>query len=254
MTPRLRQALFESLYRNRYLYRFASTVPFAGQWRVWQRLVLPRIQGHDVLELGCGLGDLLADMLAAGHTCYAIEHSPQMVAAARDTLKQRKLGTAATVIQGSAQHVPFSNGAFDTVVSTFPSEYIYDPDTIAEVERVLRPGGRLIVIEGANLLPVGFLQPFLVLIQALVYGPSALVRKRRRNPNSRMARNQQEERPEERILHTDRSTASGTTTTVIPDAEFGQRIPLEQHGLRRRSEIVRSHRWEVYITIGEKMP
>jgi hypothetical protein len=39
---------------------------------------------------------------------------------------------------------------------------------------------------------------------------------------------------------------------VIPDAWFGQHIPLEHFGLRRRSELVHSRRWEVYITIGEK--
>ena len=92
MIPVLRKWLFETLYKNRYLYRFASTVPFAGQWRVWQRLVLPRLTGHDVLELGCGLGDLLADMIEAGYNCRAVEHSPPMVAAARDTLQHRHLG------------------------------------------------------------------------------------------------------------------------------------------------------------------
>ncbi len=165
MTPSLRKWLFETLYKNKYLYRFASTVPFAGQWRVWQRLVLSRLHGHDVLELGCGLGDLLADMSEAGYACLAVEHSPQMAQAARETLQRRRLSKKASVIQGSSQQLPFSNASFDTVVSTFPSEYIYDPDTIAEVERVLRPGGRLIVVEGANLLPIGFLQPFLVFIQ-----------------------------------------------------------------------------------------
>ena len=174
MAPRLRKLLFETLYKNKYLYRFASSVPFAGQWRVWQRLVLSRIYGHDVLELGCGLGDLLVDMSEAGYLCLAVEQSPQMVRATRDTLQRRKLDKEVTIVQGSAQHLPFSNASFDTVVSTFPSEYIYDPDTIAEVERVLRPGGRLIVIEGANLLPIGFLRPFLVLIQTLVYGRASV--------------------------------------------------------------------------------
>lgn len=257
MTPQVRKYVFETLYKNRYLYRFASTVPFAGQWRVWQQLVLPRIVGHDVLELGCGLGDLLADMLAAGYKCYAVEQSPQMVVAARATLKRFALGTRATVIQGSAQHVPFSDGSFDTIVSTFPSEYIYDSDTIAEVERVLRPGGRLIVIEGANLLPVGFLQPFLVLLQMFVYGPSVLFKgSKRRNVDdaaNKGVHNQAEEHTAAKILYTDRTTASGITTQVIPDAEFGQHIPLEKHGLSRRSELVRSRRWEVYITIGEKL-
>ncbi len=55
------------------------------------------------------------------------------------------------------------------------------------------------------------------------------------------------------VVHTNRDTGTGTTTQVLPAAEFGQHIPLEQNGLRRRSELVRSRRWEVYITIGEKM-
>ncbi|GCE19341.1 class I SAM-dependent methyltransferase [Dictyobacter kobayashii] len=237
MTPNLRKLLFETLYKNRYLYRFASTVPFAGQWRVWQGLVLTRLRGHDVLELGCGLGDLLADMLEAGYMCRAIEHSPEMVAAARDTLHRRHAGPASWVIQGSAQSLPFSANTFDTVVSTFPSEYIYDPDTIAEVERVLRPGGRLIIVEGAHLQPVGYLQPFLVLIHLLIYGPRSL---------SSGIRNH---------------TQSTTTTTVddeaftteeLPGMPFGSLIPLEQSGLHRRSQRVRSRRWQVFITLGEK--
>jgi SAM-dependent methyltransferase len=240
--PFVRKWLFETLYKNRYLYRFASTVPFAGQWRIWQRLVLPRIYGKDVLELGCGLGDLQADMLEAGFTCHAVEHSPEMVSAARATLKRRKVGKEAQVMQGSAQHLPFDAASFDTVVSTFPSEYIYDPATISEIERVLRPEGRLIVIEGANLLPVGFVQPFLVGVQALVYGPAAVFGPRaQRNLDEEVARSKQGKGETDVI------------TDVVPDAWFGRHIPLGQCGLRRRSERVRSSRWEVYITIGEKV-
>ena len=250
MTPRLRKWLFETLYKNRYLYRFASTVPFAGQWRVWQRLALTRVRGMDVLELGCGLGDLLVDLLEAGYRCQAVEHSPQMVEAARDTLRKRKIGQPSFIIQGSAQRLPLSDASFDTVVSTFPSEYIYDPDTISEVERVLRPGGRLIVIEGANLLPVGFIQPLLVWLQMFVYGFGI---RRRRNRLQEEASSQPSTTAKGRILRTDRETGTGITTEVLPDAWFGQQIPLEKFGLRRRSERVHSRRWEVYITIGEKV-
>jgi ubiquinone/menaquinone biosynthesis C-methylase UbiE len=259
MTPRLRKMLFETLYKHRYLYRFASTVPFAGQWRVWQRLVLPRLQGHDVLEFGCGLGDLLADMAHAGYACYAVEQSPEMVQAARDTLKRHHLERQAAVIFGSAQHVPFSDEAFDTIVSTFPSEYIYDDDTIAEAARVLRPGGRLIVVEGANLLPTGFLQPFLVLIQMLVYGPPALFGQRKQRTRTEdgeededMPNTNQQPHLLDSVVRTNRETGTGTTTQVLSNAAFGQHIPLEHHGLRRRSELVRNRRWEAYITIGEK--
>ena len=242
MKPIARKWLFETLYKNRYLYRFASTVPFAGQWRIWQRLVIPRIYGKDVLELGCGLGDLQADMQEAGYTCHAIEHSPEMVSSARATLKKRKVGTETQIIQGSAQHLPFAAETFDTIVSTFPSEYIYDPPTISEVKRVLRPGGRIIVIEGANLLPVGFVQPFLVGIQAVVYGPAAVFGPRtQRNLDAEIVRSKQD-KPE-----------ADSITDVVPDAWFGRHIPLEQYGLQRRSERVRNTRWEVYITIGENL-
>src|SRR5579883_1709977 len=235
MTPRLRKLLFETLYRNKYLYRFASTVPFAGQWRVWQRQVLPRLRGHDVLELGCGLGDLLADMLAAGYACHAVEHSPQMVEAARETLRKRHLGSPGLVIQGSAQALPFSDNSFDCVVSTFPSEYIYDPATIAEAERVLRPEGRLIVIEGANLLPIGFFQPILLLLQMLVYGRATIFGPRK-PANS----------PRRTVVSAAEQTSERITSETVEHAFFGQHIPLEQAGLRRRSEIARSRRWEVY--------
>jgi SAM-dependent methyltransferase len=247
VTPRLRKWLFETLYKNRYLYRFASTVPFAGQWRVWQRLVLPRLYGHGVLEIGCGLGDLLADMLAKGYDCRAVEHSPQMVAAARATLRKRKVGQPTWIIQGSAQNLPFSDNTFDTVVSTFPSDYIYDPMTIAEVARVLRPGGRVIVILGANLLAIGFLQPLLVLIHILVYGPGTLLTLRKHRKSD-----QETPLATEKIHFTKDDDDIGITSEELPASWFGSLIPLERFGLQSRSECVRSRRWEASLVIGEK--
>ena len=248
MAPIFRKWLFETLYKNRSLYRFASTVPFAGQWRVWQRLVLPRLYGHDVLELGCGLGDLLADMLAEGYDCRAVEHSPQMVVAARATLRKRKVGQPIWIIQGSAQSLPFSDSTFDTVVSTFPSDYIYDPNTIAEVARVLRPRGRVIVVLGANLLPVGFLQPLLVLIHMLVYGPSALLKSRKGcKPDKDVPL------PSEKMYSTRNDADIEMTSEELPASWPGSLVPLERLGLQCRLESVRSRRWEVSLIIGEKM-
>lgn len=246
MTPRLRQALFETLYRNQHLYRFASTVPFAGQWRQWQRQIVPRLQGHDVLELGCGLGDLLADMLEAGYACRAVEHSPQMVAAARATLHKRQIGSPSLILQGSAQHLPFADHSFDNVVSTFPSEYIYEPATLAEIERVLRPGGRLLVIEGAQLLPVGFFQPILLLLQMLVYG--AIPRATKKQASNHATQPQSTDS----IVPLDKHTGTGITSEIVESAPFGRYIPLEQYNLRRTSEIIRHRRWNVYLTQGEK--
>jgi SAM-dependent methyltransferase len=168
---RIVRPLFELLYRNRALYWLASTLPFAGQWRTWQRLVIPRLTGRDVLEVGCGIGTLLADMAAAGYTCAAIDRSPQMVAATRARLRRNRIPPAiASVRQADVRALPFAAAAFDCVVSTFPTDYIADPRAIAEIARVLRPGGRLVVVLGATLLPAGLLVLPLVAVQTLVYG------------------------------------------------------------------------------------
>ena len=174
---RAASALFELLYRNRALYWLASTIPFAGQWRHWQRLVIPRLgTSQDVLEVGCGIGTLQADLNAAGFTCAAVDRSPQMVAATRARLRRQGFATAAArVEQGDVRELPFPDASFDAVVSTFPTDYIADPRSLREFARVLRPGGRLIVVLGATLLPTSALLLPFVAVQTMVYGRSPRV-------------------------------------------------------------------------------
>jgi SAM-dependent methyltransferase len=239
---RLRRGLFELLYKNRALYWLASTVPFAGQWRVWQRLAIPRLHGQDVLEVGCGIGNLLVEMTQAGYRCQAIDRSPQMVAATRDRLKRAGLAEKVEVRQGSVQRLPYEDASFDSVVSTFPTDYIADPATLREIARVLRPGGRLIIVLGANLLPIGPVNFVLMLLHALVYGAAA-------GPVRHAAR--QPEQPAQ-----DGGAQDEAAPASQPDergfAAAGARVPLEEAGLRRSEERVTSHAWEAFLVIGEK--
>jgi SAM-dependent methyltransferase len=216
---RLTLGAFDLLYRNVALYWLASTIPFAGQWRTWQRLALTRLTGRDVLELGCGPGWLLADMIAAGYHCHAIDASPQMVRAAWHTLQRRKLTTTTTTVQlARAQALPFADVAFDSVVSTFPAPYIHDPATLREIARVLRPGGRLIIVEGAHLTAKGPLLGVLVGFADLVYG-------RARGP---------------------------APTPAAQLAALQRRIPMEAAGLHANQEIVNGPFWQAYVALGEK--
>jgi SAM-dependent methyltransferase len=163
--------LFELLYRSRTLYWLASTIPFAGQWRVWQRLALERVAGVDTLEVGCGIGTLLGDTLERGYHARAVDRSPQMVAATRRELRRRGLPLAPDTVQlASVQALPFDRASFDSIISTFPTDYIADPAALREIARVLRPGGRLVIVLGASLLPARAVLRPLVALQRLVYG------------------------------------------------------------------------------------
>jgi ubiquinone/menaquinone biosynthesis C-methylase UbiE len=72
-----------------------------------------------------------------------------MIAIARRRL--RRAGRPARLAQGRAQQIPFAAASFDTVLATFPAEYIADPRTHAEIRRVLAPGGRVVILPMAQL-------------------------------------------------------------------------------------------------------
>ena len=61
-------------------------------------------------------------------------------------LAKRNTNSASRLTRGLAQHLPFADASFDTVVATFPAEYITDPQTLSEVRRCLSDGGRFIVL------------------------------------------------------------------------------------------------------------
>jgi ubiquinone/menaquinone biosynthesis C-methylase UbiE len=65
-------------------------------------------------------------------------------------LAKRRLGSSQKLSRALAQQIPFAGKSFDTIIATFPTEYIFMPQTLSEVQRCLSDGGRLIV------LPVAF--------------------------------------------------------------------------------------------------
>lgn len=139
---------FRLLYHElAWTYDTVSKIVSLGQWRSWQRIALRYIDpppGGAVLELAHGTGDLQIDLAAAGYQSVGLDRSPQMALIAR-----RKLwgcGQAPDLVRGDARQLPFAGGMFGAVVSTFPTEFIIHPDTLAEAHRVLAPGGRFVVV------------------------------------------------------------------------------------------------------------
>ena len=121
----------------------AATVSF-GKWKDWVFSMTPFIEGTRILELGHGPGHLQRLLLRRNLFAAAIDESAQM-----GTLAKRRIGSAQKLSRALAQNIPFAAESFDTLIATFPSEYIFDMQTLSEAHRVLRNSGRLIVLLGA---------------------------------------------------------------------------------------------------------
>jgi len=99
-----------------------------------------------VLEIGAGTGLNVTHYPDAVDELILLEPSEPM--AGRLEARLTKLGRSAHIVAEPAQALPFEDGSFDTVVSTLVLCTVADPDrALAEVRRVLRPGGRLLFCE-----------------------------------------------------------------------------------------------------------
>ncbi|HTX89766.1 MAG TPA: class I SAM-dependent methyltransferase [Anaerolineales bacterium] len=138
---------FDLLYHQfAWTYDLVAAVVSLGRWKDWVRSSLPYMNGR-ILEIGFGPGHLQKAMNEKGFSVFGLDESRQMAIQARRKLK--KCDFPVRLVRGHAQSIPFGSGSFDTVVATFPSEYIFEIRTLREIRRVLAPGGRLVVVPTA---------------------------------------------------------------------------------------------------------
>ncbi|SDH59492.1 class I SAM-dependent methyltransferase [Paraburkholderia phenazinium] len=107
--------------------------------------------GATVLDMGCGAGH--ASFAAAQHAqaVVAYDIAPQMLATVAAAAKERGLDNIRTQ-QGAAETLPFDDASFDWVISRMSAHHWHDvPKALAEVRRVLKPGGRVLFIDIAGI-------------------------------------------------------------------------------------------------------
>ena len=147
---------FRLLYNElAWTYDAVSWIASLGQWRQWQKAALPYLTGQSVLELAHGPGHMLLELELNGYNVTGIDLSPFMSRMASHRLNRNN--STVTVIRAKAQQIPLAESSFDSVLSTFPTIFIVDPATLAELHRVLRPGGKLIIVPQARLTGAGIL-------------------------------------------------------------------------------------------------
>ncbi|HZW11392.1 MAG TPA: class I SAM-dependent methyltransferase [Phycisphaerales bacterium] len=102
-----------------------------------------------VLDVGCGFGDLLFGLRDDFAELYGADPSAEMAAHTTENLLARGVTTPFTIVRALAEDLPFRDAFFDAVVTTDTYEHIHPEQrgkALAEFRRVLRPGGRLVLV------------------------------------------------------------------------------------------------------------
>lgn len=118
------------------------TTPDVVAQRREVRRLLALQPGERVVDIGAGPGFLAAEMAAEGAHVYAVEPSASM----RELAGAR--GVDMEILDGSAETLPLPDGTLDAAVATQVLEYVPDvAGALAEIRRVLRPGGRVVLLD-----------------------------------------------------------------------------------------------------------
>jgi demethylmenaquinone methyltransferase/2-methoxy-6-polyprenyl-1,4-benzoquinol methylase len=137
------------------VYDVMNRVMTAGLDLRWRRLTAEAVvrQGDRVLDACCGTGDLAVADLRAGGDVTGLDFSPRMLERAR------RKSAAVKWVEGDMLALPFEDGSFETATVGFGVRNVVDLEHgLAELARILVPGGRLAILEITT--PTGLLAPF----------------------------------------------------------------------------------------------
>ena len=138
--PHAVAAMFDGVARR---YDLTNTVLTAGQdrrWRALARRALDLRPGQIVLDLAAGTAVSTVELARSGAWCVAADFSLGMLRAGADRPVPK--------VAADALALPFADAVFDAVTIAFGLRNVHDPDrALAELARVTKPGGRLVVCE-----------------------------------------------------------------------------------------------------------
>jgi demethylmenaquinone methyltransferase / 2-methoxy-6-polyprenyl-1,4-benzoquinol methylase len=140
--PQVVEAMFDRIAPRYDMLNRLLTFRMDVRWRrrAVRSLALP--EASSVLDLACGTGDLCQALVKAGHVPVGVDFSAGMLRAAR---------TDVPLVRGDAMQLPFADATFDGITCGFAlRNFVALEPVLAECARVLRPGGRVALIDVAE--------------------------------------------------------------------------------------------------------
>ncbi len=133
------------VFYSRFAGMYDFLVKFLPMWKNWLKQALPYIRGPRILEASFGTGYLLTHFAGRFQT-FGIDYNAAMTRTAKRNL--RKMGLSAELQQANVSHLPYASHSFDTLVNTMAfSGYPDGKAALTEMGRVLKPGGKLVMID-----------------------------------------------------------------------------------------------------------
>jgi demethylmenaquinone methyltransferase/2-methoxy-6-polyprenyl-1,4-benzoquinol methylase len=143
--------VFHSVARR---YDLMNDLMSGGMHRLWKRFALSQTglrPGQRALDVAAGTGDLgagIARQVGREGLAVLTDINGEMLARGRDRMIDNGLGARAEFVIANAECLPFPDSSFDCVTIGFGLRNVTDkPAALASMRRVLRPGGRLLVLE-----------------------------------------------------------------------------------------------------------
>jgi len=132
-------------------YDLINDLQSFGLHRLWKRCLLSLAQpcpGQRALDLCCGTGDVTRALAQRGVETVGLDFSEPMLAVANKRTKARAPGAGIQFLRGDAQQIPFPDHSFDLVTISYGLRNLADWQLgLREMQRVARPGGRLLVLD-----------------------------------------------------------------------------------------------------------
>jgi len=119
-------------------------------WRRKMSLLLPTRPNLSLLDVATGTGDQLLSLYDSGKIASGVGIDPAeaMLAIGREKIARRRLSAVLSMLPGSAEQIPFGDRSFDIVATSFGIRNVTDVSlAMLEMHRVLKPGGRLLILE-----------------------------------------------------------------------------------------------------------
>jgi ubiquinone/menaquinone biosynthesis C-methylase UbiE len=131
----------------------------SGHWYEWVKTINQFVSKNDnILEVGFGTGILQDDLLERNFNVVGIDESRQMNLLCKK--RNRKHQPNLKIVRGLVNSLPFSDHQFDKVISTFPSEYVYEAKFLDELVRTLKLDGKFIALTSVRFTGMSLLDTF----------------------------------------------------------------------------------------------